>query len=123
MATTTATLGARTSYGCATTTTRRAMRCGTRWTADDGATTRDDGEHQEHGEGEREGCVEARRIDGEATRDREDEARRRRGGGRDRFETTREWIGRIGDGAREVDGVVRADSGDGKGGRGVRVGR
>ena len=45
------------------------------------------------------------------------------GGGRDRFETTREWIGRIGDGAREVDGVVRADSGDGKGGRGVRVGR
>ena len=89
----------------------------------DGATTRDDGEHQEHGEGEREGCVEARRIDGEATRDREDEARGRRGGGRDRFETTREWIGRIGDGAREVDGVVRADSGDGKGGCGVRVGR
>ena len=47
----------------------------------DGATPRDDGEHQEHGEGEREGGVEARRIDGAATRDREDEARRRRGGG------------------------------------------
>ena len=44
----------------------------------DGATTRDDGEHQEHGEGEREGCVEATRIDGEATRDREGEARGRR---------------------------------------------
>ena len=59
--------------------TRDAMRDA--MDGDDGATTRDDGEHQEHGEGEREGCVEARRIDGEATRDREDEARRRRGGG------------------------------------------
>ena len=65
----------------------------------DGATTRDDGEHQEHGEGEREGCVEATRIDGEATRDREGEARRRRakreGSIRDDAE---KWIGRIGDG-------------------------
>ena len=100
-----------------------ATRDATRDAMDGGDPTRDDGEHQEHGEGEREGCVEARRIEREATRDREDEARGRRGNGRDRFETTREWIGRIGAEAREVDGVVRAGSGDGKGGRGVRVGR
>ena len=83
----------------------------------DGATTRDDGEHQEHGEGEREGCVEATRIDGEATRDREGEARGRRakregsirdGGEVDRMDRRRD---------AEADGVVRADSGDGTGGR------
>ena len=88
----------------------------------DGASN-DDGEHQEHGEGEREGCVEARRIEREATRDREGEARGRRakregsirdGGEVDRMDRRRD---------AEADGVVRADSGDGKGGRGVRVGR
>ena len=88
----------------------------------DGATTRDDGEHQEHGEGEREGCVEARRIEREATRDREDEARGRRGNGEgsirddagvDRTDRRRRAGGRWGGsrGFRRWEGRTRGEGG------------